>query len=343
MPAATRTATKDTATAPRRLKANPARRSEIEDWLDSKGVEWDFIPEFPIADIDIEKGLGNQARVFTKLDTERVATYAEGVERGDAFPGVILHKSSKVKSSAIDGNHRIAAYLRANKTSLPVYLVTKVQPRNLVMMTFEANVKHGLPTTHDERLYQAAWLMDNGASEGQAAAAVNVKAADVRKYWAKRKADTRSKEVGINRTVWDALPQSTRNRLANINTDEGFKAAAELAFNANLSSGEVWDLVQRLQQIKSSSRQEAAVKAYATELRERIQEAGSGLAVGGKRARTPKQVFNMALGQFSVLPENPETIADTFHGEERPEAAKRAREAAEHLTSIAELLEAEPA
>jgi transposase len=72
------------------------------------------------------------------------------------------------------------------------------------MMTFEANVKHGLPTTDDERLYQAAWLMENGASEGQAAAAVNVKAADVRKYWAKRKADTRSKAVDTNGTIWDA-------------------------------------------------------------------------------------------------------------------------------------------
>lgn len=320
-----------------------SRRNEIEDWLDAKGVGWEFVAELPMAEIDVEKGLNNQARVFTKLDTERVTTYAEGVARGDAFPGVILHRSSKNKVSAIDGNHRIAAYARENRATIPAYVVLKVQPQTLVMMTFEANVKHGLPTTHDERLYQAAWLIQNGASEKQAAAAVNVKVGDVQKYWLKRKADNRAKEVGVSRTAWDAISQSARGRLANVSTDEGFKAASELTFKANLAANEVFDLVQRLNAVKSSSRQEALVKQFAGELGERIQEAGSGIATGGRRARTPKQIFNMALGQFAVLPENPESIAERFIGDERSEAAKRARGAADQLTAIAELLEAQPA
>ena len=51
----------------------------------------------PIASIDIERSLQNQARMFNRLDSERVDTYAEALERGDQFPAVVLHRTLKRK------------------------------------------------------------------------------------------------------------------------------------------------------------------------------------------------------------------------------------------------------
>lgn len=112
-------------------------------------------------------------------------------------------------------------------------------PPTVVMMTFSADVKHGLPTSHEERIHQAVWLIGNGTSQEAAAAAVNIKSGDIKRAWQRVKADQRADEVGVLRSQWDHIASSSKQRLANIIIDEGFKAAANLVFRANLGSEEV--------------------------------------------------------------------------------------------------------
>jgi hypothetical protein len=152
------------------------------------------------------------------------------------------------------------------------------------MMTFEANVKHGVPTTHEERLHQAVWLINNGTAQEDAAAAVNIKMSDIKKHWARLKADQRADEVGILRPHWDGIAQSSKGRLASIITDEGFMAASNLVYRANLAPDEVFDLVQQLNAVKSSARQVALVKNFESIYGDRIQEAEAGMATGNRRA-----------------------------------------------------------
>lgn len=317
---------------------DPHRRQETEDWLDHHGVEWEYQPDLDIKRIDIEKSLHNQGRVYTKLDPSRVDTYAEAMQRGDKFPAIVVNRVQR-KLVAVDANHRIGAYLKLEAPTVPAYVITKGRPATVVRMTFEANVKHGMPTTHEERLHQAVWLIDNGAAQEDAAAMVNIKVQDVRRHWARVKADNRADEVGILRNQWDNISASSKQRLSTISTDEGFAAASNLVFRANLGTEEVVELVQALQPLRSSTRQVSSVKNFADMYGDRIQEAGAGMSTGSKRARTPKQAFNMVLGQMAVLPENPASIAAKFIGDERTEAAKKARTASEQLLAIADLLE----
>lgn len=319
---------------------DPNRRSDIEAWLDKHGVTWEYAGEVELSKTDFDKSLRNQARVYTTLDPEVVTTYAEAINRGDQFPAIVAHRSSKTaKLVNVDGNHRWAAFKEAGRTTAPTYLITKARPQTVVMMTFEANTKHGMPTSHAERLHQAVWLMHNGATYAQASAAVNVKEGEVKRAWARQQADSRADEVGILRTTWDAISQSSKNRLLNVLTDEGFRAAVDLTFRANLGAEDVFDLVAELNKVKSSARQEAIVKQWAAAHSEQIQEAGAGIATGGRRQRTPKQAFGIALASLATLPENLDVIAEKYVGDERSETAKRAREAATRLTSIADRLE----
>ena len=88
--------------------ADPHRRKDVEDWLDEHGVSWEYDPALPVARIDVERSLQNQARVYQKLDPERVGQYAEAIERGDQFPAVVTHKQSARITKIIDGNQESA-------------------------------------------------------------------------------------------------------------------------------------------------------------------------------------------------------------------------------------------
>jgi hypothetical protein len=181
------------------------------------------------------------------------------------------------------------------------------------MMTFEANVKHGLPTSHEERLHQAVWLINNGASQDDAAAAVSIKASDLKRAWARVKSDQRADEVGILRPQWDAIALSSKGRLAAIHTDEGMKAAANLVFRANLTPDEVFTMVAQLNEVRSSARQVAMVKNFEDVYKERIQGAGAGITTGTSGAHTVWQPLFMCIRLFLKRTDSFPSRAESIH------------------------------
>lgn len=327
---------------PRRNKTAGVR-ADIEKWLSDHGVEWEYWPEFPIEEIDVEKSLHNQARMFEPLDPTVVAQYAEAFKRGDPFPGVVVAKTNqRQRGVLVDGNHRLNGMVAAGGNDIDAYVITKARPAVIVQLTFESNVRHGKPTSHEERVNQAVWLVDNGAKREQAAASLNIKVADINRAWQRIAADRRADEVGLNRRDWEAVAAGHRVRLTQVATDEGFRAAANLAFRAVLTQEELVELIRDINSTKSAAKQVAVVKQWEITFSDRIQAAGGGTVRGphGRGRRTPKQALGMALGSISALPENLNVFADLYLGDERVETAKRAREASDRLANLASKLEA---
>jgi hypothetical protein len=77
--------------------------AKLEEWLDKKGVKWEFLPAVSPESFDQEKSLRNQARVFAPLNEKRAEQYTEAMKRGDEFPPVIAH-GKKNKMILLDGN-----------------------------------------------------------------------------------------------------------------------------------------------------------------------------------------------------------------------------------------------
>jgi hypothetical protein len=322
------------------------RRPDIESYLDGKGVKWRYLSEVKIDEIDLEKSLRNQARIKQKVDEEVITRYVEAMERGDVFPPIIFARggrSASAKFVNIDGNHRVISKKKAGDEvyTYGAYEVYDADPQVIVMMTFEANTKHGLPTSEEERVHQAIWLIDNGATKKAAAQAVNVPEKAINKLWNKVVADRRADEVGILRSHWDHLSQSIKNRLNTVQTDEGFAALVELVYKAKLDWDEVNGYVNEINGSRSGTKQKAMVANWTDVLQDRIQaNLGGGLTNASRRGATPLQRYRMTLGAVLGLPDDVNGLAAQFAPQERSEAAQRAREAAKRFTALAKALDA---
>lgn len=326
----------------RRTKAqlDMGRRPDVEQALSEKyQVEWTYTAQVSPSMFDVDASLHNQAR-FEALDPKTVDTYAQAVERGDVFPAVIAYrKQARGKLQIIDGNHRLQGHIKAD-APLDVYEVSRDTDRKVIaMMTFAFNTTHGRPTSEQERISQAIYLVENGAGQDAAAAAVNLSPRILKRALAKSVADKRAAEVGIRVTDWETLSATVRNRLTNISTDEGFKAAAGLAYAAKLDANEVFDLVALLNSSKSSTKQQAIVKSQREAMSERIQSAGAGLLTSADRkAMTPKGRIGMVIGQTLALPDDDNAILAAYAVPEREAAAQRMTEAGERLLKLAGVL-----
>lgn len=307
--------------------------AKIEDYLISKGVTWAFRPGIAPAGFDAEKSLRNQAR-FVPVDENRVDSYAEAMRRGDKFPPVIAHGSRLLVMA--DGNHRLQAALKSHKP-LDVYDITGADSTLIVQIGYESNTKHGWPTSEAERIQQALWLIDNGASARNAAAALVVPHAAVIKASATRTTDQRFRAAGIPALSIEKLNERLKVRLAQVVTDEGFVALVDLAVRASLGHHEVMRLVTEINEFSSAARQVAYVQQQADMLQDAIAAAGGGVIT--RKPQGPKSKIGIAMGQIDNLPDM-ETILAAYQGAERDEAAKRMRAAARRLNDIAKQLTA---
>lgn len=319
------------------------KRPDIElELTETYHVEYVYLAQWSTDDFDFDRSLANQAR-FVPLNEETVALYQEGVERGDAFPAVIASRQGRganAKLVIIDGNHRLVAHQRAG-AKIDVYEVDRsTKPATISRMTFGFNTKHGVPTTEEERLFQALFLVGNGASDEQAAEAVNVPLARLKRARIKQKADDRAKEVQANLQEWDKLAAAGRSRLVNIKTDEGFHDAIHLAYAARLNAEEMFELTSLLNTSQSARKQRDLVKSETARYQERIQDAAGGvLGTNDKRPMTPKARVGMLLGGIMSLPDDFDAVVRHYSDSERAPAASRLVDASERLRKLARVLD----
>lgn len=329
-------------TKTKRSALDKGRRAEVEAELyDKYGVKFTYIPAVATSAFDTERSLHNQAR-FIPLDESVVNTYTEAMKRGDIFPAVLAWRpTANGLYRMIDGNHRLHASIRADEPVDTYALDPATSPQTVMLMTYAYNAKHGLLTSIPERVSQAVFLVDGGATSHAAAAAVNVDARLVSKAMQRTAADARADDVGFPRNQWDsgAFTATSKMRLASIATDEGFREAVKLTYAARLGSDEVGQLVSQLRDTRSSSRQVGIVKNFRDMFVDRIQDNAAGvMGASPKRKMAPKQRVRLAISQALSIPGENQTIAASFAPAERAETVAKLYQAVERFTAIATLL-----
>jgi ParB-like chromosome segregation protein Spo0J len=323
-------------TKTREVAAEVGGDARIEEELTKKGVTWAFDANADVEQFDPDESLRNQAR-FEPVDEKQVESYAEAMRRGDVFPPVIASQNKRGKLVIIDGNHRLQAAIKAKKR-IKVYDITGAPANVITLLTFEMNTKHGKPTSEAERIQQALYLMANGATMNAAAAAVNIPLNILKKASQKASTDQRFIDNNIPALTIEKLSESVKWRLAHISTDEGFVAAVDLAVAAKLSVDQVFDLVTRLNSVKSSSKQVEMVGDIRVDYLGQVADTGGGVFGSQKKMMGPRTRVGLALSNVLALPDDLQAVSNLWAAAERDDAAKKMRAAAKRLNELARTL-----
>lgn len=241
------------------------RDSTVEKHLEDRLVKWTYLESVPLDKIDERTSLRNQAR-FEPLDEQVVARYTEAMERGDEFPAIVGAATKNGTYILTDGNHRYQAKKRSKAETLDIYVVSGT-PEVLQLLTFEANARHGMPPSIEERMRHAIYLIDNGASHEAAAASTGLQKHQVTSAWASERADRRARSLGVTRG-WSKLTKSQRERLAGISTDAGFIEATKLVVDTRMSTLDTQRLANAMKPLRSDKAQIEAVELMREQLRE---------------------------------------------------------------------------
>lgn len=171
---------------------------QTERWLESYGVTGAQLATIPLERIDIPASHANQARLTGEPINEEVALgYGLSMERGDVFPPIIVTPTAK-GYLVIDGNHRVAGTQLAKKDEIDAYVITNVTTPQRMLLTFDANTRHGYRTTTNERIQQALALVANGVTTKAAAEALNLPTDRLVSIVGGRETERQLTEAGIN-------------------------------------------------------------------------------------------------------------------------------------------------
>lgn len=315
------------------IRAGSNRRPDIEAWLESFGVDWEYVPAADIGDIDIKRSLANQAR-FKPLDDDTVQRYEIAWTIGAKFPPIVTEVNSRTtKQKMISGNHRIAGAVKAKIAQVDRYEVLDAQPSTVATMCREANNTNGLPPSEEERMTSAIFLhRSQGVPLQKAAQQYQVNFSRVQREFHKVSAAERAQAMGLDMHSFLALSQDVRGRLVTLHPDEIFAGAAALAIKAGLTINQVKDLVVQLNEAKMFAKKQSTLKAWERSLKEQIEDnLGGRKTNNSKRPITRRQRFVMAVGSIRTFGADIDGLLDTFSLNELPEFVEEIETVIENL------------
>lgn len=261
----------------------------VTDVLDSYNFDYKLV-ELDISLIDRKQSELNQARISKPIDADQVVLYAEAMERGDKFPPIVVYKHGS-SYITMDGNHRVAAADIASKpgeqVTLLAYVVNDPAPAQVQAFTYEANTKHGLPTSLQDRLRQAIHLIKRGSHKAvDASRQLGIPLNTLRSALDQYEADQRFDTLGVRKLL--TLSPTTKRRLDSIHSDPVLVAAGNLVLDAGLGGDDLARLVRETNALRSEREQMAYIA------REREARAGLIKATAGGRMPIKQSLVTLA-------------------------------------------------
>lgn len=250
----------------------------IERWLEERSASFTYEADVRLDDIDRELSHRNQARVTSHLDEDTVLSYGVAIEAGDTFPPVVLYRDTVGHLIVIDGNHRTEALRLAGKTHGDAYICEDLTVAQVRVLTFESNAKHGLPTSHAERIAQAMYLEELGVSRAEAARLLRIPEKRIQAAQEVTHGRDRLRAFGIRA---NGLSDSTIRRLQHLRSDAVLKAATDLVQSVKMPYVDVNDLVTTLNRQPTEGEQMVILQ------RESSRRAAKMAATAGGKVQLP--------------------------------------------------------
>lgn len=327
----TRTARPATSRAKKPVTTTPAKEAQsespIRDFLDSYKFTYELV-ELDITSINRKQSELNQARIAKPIDEDVVVLYAEQMRDGAKFPPIVVHADGS-SYIVMDGNHRVAAADLADVSTLSAYLVKNPSPAAVRAFTYEANTRHGLPTSLQDRIFQAIHLIEIGVKAVDAARQLGLPLNKVRDAWDIHEANKRFDSLGVKR--FERLTQTARRRLSTIYLDSTLKAAAELVLDAGIGGDDLQTFVRQINAVRNEKDQKAVIEQW------RESRATTIKATAGGRVPLAQSLQTFARVTSTINRMSIDTLGKDLRDvtpETRVEIARAATESVENLMAV---------
>jgi hypothetical protein len=231
---------------------HPARSPQVEQMLKSRGIDFEFEPNFAISEIR-EAEEAQVRRVEHRAPKEQVTKYATAMKHGATFPAIVINEAFE----KVDGNTRLEAKRKNGAETIAAYIIFGVSALDARSLSVELNQSNGLQMTEDEiRNFIAGAIKEGQHPEIRALARMTgVRELKINRWIAETQFLERAETAGIAEHLVGVLPASTRAALQAIRLSSVFVALTTLAAEAKLPANDVKKLVARVN--GAASEQEA--------------------------------------------------------------------------------------
>ena len=292
------------------------------------GFQYELVT-ITVAEVDRKKSELNQARISKPIDEDQVLLYAEAMRNGDVFPPVVVYKSL-TGYIVMDGNHRVGAADIADVPNFQAFVVKSPTPAEIQSFTYEANTKHGMPTSLQDRLRQAIHLISKGVSAPSAAKQLGLPINQLRHAIDQYQAEKRFESLGVKKFA--LLSQTARRRLDSIHSDVALRAAAELSLDASLTGDDLNTFIKEINNIRSEREQLAFIA------RERDAKATTIRATAGGRVPVPQTLVTLARMTSTLNRMDVAVVLKNLHDVPQDVRLDYARAASESVTRLMDII-----
>lgn len=277
----------------------------VTDLLKSFKFDYELV-QLDLSYVDRESSRRNQARVSKPIDEDTVVRYGVAMESGSKFPPIVVYRKGE-KYIVLDGNHRVGAADLAKVEVLDAYVVKNPSEGQITAYTYEANVRHGLPTSTDDRMQQAIHLVTSEQMTAvDAAKSLNLPLNALRARIDQHEADERFEKLGIRK--FRDLHPTTRRRLSDIHFDPVLKAAADLVVDSRLGGEDLASVVRKVNKLRSEREQLDFIRA------ERASREATIKATAGGRVAPKKSLVTLARATSIINRMNLKTVTTDLLG-----------------------------
>lgn len=269
-----------------------AAATQVESWLQRRGVRYAPPTGIPMSMIDTRRSRANQARKDPIVE-DSVKRFTAAMKEGRPFPPIVVHPLGENSSKLVivDGNNRHEAALQAKREFIYGIIISEKTDSDVItLLTVEANASHGVTPPLDWRLRQAFHLVQIGHRDELAAEAAGVTLAQLRNARAARQAEDRARVLKIHK--FDELSSAAKQLLNGIKMEPVFYAAAKLTVEHQLTSEQVREMCRA---IKSGGSEAVQLAIVAEQQNLLIAENAARKAIK-KRVNSPKNALVAGIG-----------------------------------------------
>lgn len=247
---------------------HPSRSRVVESIFDELKIRWSFEPDVPLHSLNAKS---DHSQVRSGTHQEDVARYEAAYIEGKMFTALVARKRDR---TLLDGFTRRSAAVVAKVASHAIYWAETSDSGVEEYLVNKINHSHGRRPSPEETQANARRLLAHGYSLERVADAVNEPLRIIRKWSGIEKLATRLRQAtGLDAIkVDERLGTKACERLASLRNEPTLIATMELVNDAGLRSGEVQELVKRLNESKGQAEEQSIIAEEREVLTDRIQK-----------------------------------------------------------------------